>query len=193
MMFGHSWGAMLAIEYALKYPERVRALVLSNMAASIPSHVDHLLRLRAGLPPAIQRSLEHFEDTQNLEDPAYQQLLMSELYRKHICRLSQWPEPVMRALRLLSPKVYRTMNGPDEFHVVGNIKGWDRWNDLQRIEAPTLILGGRFDTMSTADLLEMGNLMPNARTFICDGGSHLAMYDDQQMYFYALLGFLKSL
>jgi proline iminopeptidase len=192
-LYGHSWGAMLAIEYALHYPDRVSALILSNMTASISSYVAHLDIIRRSLSTQARMQLESFEATQSFNDPDYQQFLMSELYSKHICRLPQWPEPVTRALRMLSSSVYHTMNGPDEFHVVGRIKHWDRWKDLHRIEAPTLVLGARYDTMRATDLLRMGQAIPHARTVICDQGSHLAMYDDQQAYFNALIGFLNSL
>jgi proline iminopeptidase len=35
VLYGHSWGGILAIEYALKYPQHLRGLVISNMAAGI--------------------------------------------------------------------------------------------------------------------------------------------------------------
>jgi proline iminopeptidase len=84
------------------------------------------------------------------------------------------------------------MQGPNEFVVTGTFKDWDRWKDLPKIEVPTLVIGARFDEMNPADIRRMGQLLPNSRVAICENGSHLAMWDDQQAYFQALLGFLRD-
>jgi proline iminopeptidase len=94
-------------------------------------------------------------------------------------------------VKWLALPVYNTVQGKSEFEVTGNMKGWNRWPDLAKIRTPTLILGGRYDTMNPQDLMEMSRRMPDARTVICPRGSHLSMYDDQQSYFSALLPFLN--
>jgi proline iminopeptidase len=190
VLYGQSWGGMLAIEYALAYPQHLTGLVVSNMTASIPSYVASVTRLRNALPPEISETMRRFEEQENYEAPEYQQLLMTNLYFKHICRLDPWPEPVLRSFVNLSPQVYDTMQGPSEFTVTGNYKHWDRWSDLHRIETPTLLLVGRHDTMAVEDIERMGGLIPASRVVICEHGSHLSMYDDQEAYFRALVPFL---
>src|SRR6266511_1644220 len=37
-LFGQSWGGLLAMEYALKYQQHLKGLVISNMIASIPKY-----------------------------------------------------------------------------------------------------------------------------------------------------------
>ncbi len=88
--------------------------------------------------------------------------------------------------------VYNTMQGPNEFVITGNLKSWDRWNDLPKIPVPTLVTGARHDTMNPEDIRREGRLLPNSRVWISETGSHLAMYDDQPGYFAALIGFLKD-
>ena len=46
-LLGHSWGGLLAIEYALKYQQHLKGLVISNMAASADSFVKHVSKIRA--------------------------------------------------------------------------------------------------------------------------------------------------
>jgi proline iminopeptidase len=80
--------------------------------------------------------------------------------------------------------------GPNEFVVVGNLKDWNRWNDLARISVPTLVIGAQYDTMPVDDIRRMGALIPKSRVALCEHGSHLAMYDDQEAYFRHLVQFI---
>jgi proline iminopeptidase len=145
--------------------------------------------LRNALPPDVGSAMKRFEGAGAYDAPAYQKLLMENLYARHLCRLDPWPEPVMRSFVNLNPQVYNTMQGPSEFTITGNYRNWDRWDDLHRIQAPTLLLVGRYDTMAVGDIQRMGRLMPNARVAICEKGSHLSLYDDQVAYFDALVPF----
>ena len=40
-LLGHSWGGLLAIEYALKYQQHIKGLIISNMMASIPAYNEY--------------------------------------------------------------------------------------------------------------------------------------------------------
>jgi proline iminopeptidase len=46
--------------------------------------------------------------------------------------------------------------------------------------------------MSVDDLKRESELLPNARLGVCENGSHLALYDDQQACFRHVLGFIKD-
>jgi proline iminopeptidase len=187
VLYGHSWGGILAIEYALAYPQHLSGLVISNMTASFPSYVEHVNQLRSQVPPDARSEMRKFEERGAYAAPAYEELLMEHLYAKHLCRLAPWPEPVMRSFLNLNFQIYNTMQGPSEFVVTGNLKDWDRWSDLQRISTPTLLLVGRYDTTAVEDIERMAALLPSARMVVCERGSHLAMYDDQEAYFGALV------
>jgi proline iminopeptidase len=39
----------------------------------------------------------------------------------------------------------------------------------------------------------MAGLLPRGRFLLCPDGSHMAMYDDQQVYFAGLVDFLRGL
>jgi proline iminopeptidase len=97
---------------------------------------------------------------------------------------------VLRAFGGLNAQIYNTMQGPNEFVVTGNFKDWDRWADLHRIHAPTLLPVGRFDEISVAAIERTATLLPHARVVVCEKGSHLTMYDDQAAYFDARIPFV---
>jgi proline iminopeptidase len=191
-LFGQSWGGMLGIEYALKYQHHLKALIISDMTASISSYVKYVNELRQKFPLEIRQTLEKYEAREEYNAPEYQEVMFKHLYSKHMCRLDPWPEPFMRAFRHLNTEIYNTMQGPNEFVVTGTFKDWNRWDDLQHIRVPTLLMVGRHDTMSVEDIQKMGKLIPNSRVVVCENGSHLCMYDDQETYFRELLKFIKD-
>lgn len=191
-LYGHSWGGMLGIEYALKYQAHIKGLIVSNMTASIPSYVAYTNELRQELPADVLRVLEKYETNEAYTAPEYEEALFTHLYTKHICRVDPWPEPLTRMFDHLSKPVYETMQGPSEFVVTGTFKDWDRWADLHQIHCPTLLSVGRFDTMRVADIERMGSLVPHSRVSICEQGSHCAMYDDQDTYFRDMVQFIQD-
>lgn len=191
-LFGHSWGGMLGIDYALKYGRHLKGFVLSDMTASIPAYEKYVAKLRAALPAEVIATLDKYEGKNDYDNPEYQRVMIEGVYARHLCRLPEWPEPFARSFRHLNTQVYKTMQGPNEFIFTGNLKRWDRWADLPKITVPTLVLGGRHGTMSPDDLRREAELIPNARLAICERGSHLSMYDDQQSYFEYLTTFLKD-
>jgi len=174
------------------YPQNLKGLIISNMAASIPSFEKHFNQLREALPEDVKEVLEKYEKSGQYEAPEYQKVVFDQLYSRYICRLSPWPEPITRDFRNWNQKIYNYMQGPNELVCTGTFKDWDRWADLPRIQAKTLVLGAKYDEMSPDDLRKMADLMPNARAWISEKGSHFAMYDDQLPYFTELLTFLKS-
>jgi proline iminopeptidase len=132
------------------------------------------------------------EAAKDYDNPEYMRIAMEELYPKMICRLQPWPEPVTRAFRLSNQKIYNQMQGKSEFEVTGNLKDWERWDRLHEIKVKALTVGAVYDEMDPDDMRKMARLMPNATCAICPNGSHLALWDDQAVYFRHLLGFLAT-
>lgn len=192
VLYGHSWGGVLAIEYALRYPQHLRALVISNMAAGMKAYLARINWWRKQLPADVQVSLDAFDRTKDYNSPAYSELMMKEIYPRAICRLDPWPEPVLRTLRHANEQIYVQMQGPSEFLMTGNLKDWERWEDLPTISVKTLTIGSRYDEMDPADMEKMAKLIPQGSYAYCPNGSHLCMWDDQVNYFRYLLGFLKT-
>ncbi len=193
VLFGHSWGGMLTYEYALKYGQHLRGAVVSNMTAGVTAYNEYARTFRAELSAEDLAKVDKYEAAQQYDAPEYQQIVMEKLYTKHICRLNPWPEPVTRSLNKANFAIYNQMQGPNEFVIIGNFKGWERWADLPKIKTRTLVMGARYDEMDPEQMRKVASLIPNAKLFISEQGSHMAMYDDQQAYFGALIPFLKSL
>jgi proline iminopeptidase len=192
VLYGHSWGGMLVQEYSVTYPHQLKAAVISNMTASMKSYVAHINALRKTLPARVQAVMAKYEAEKKYDAPEYQEVLIGEVYRRFLCRLNPWPEPAEMSLAHMNAKIYNQMQGPSEFVITGSYKDWNRWPDLHRISVPTLLIAARYGTMSVDDLKKMGRLIPNSRVAVCENGSHMALYDDQQAYFEHLLAFLND-
>src|SRR5437870_286263 len=174
------------------YRAHLAGLVVSNMTASVAEYVKYAAVLVGELPPAAQAVIARHRAKADYEAPEYQQVLMEEVYSRHVCRLNPWPEPLQRCFRMMNAKIYNTMQGPDEFNIIGSFKEWDIWARLHEIAVPTLLIAARYDEMSPAQIQRMGTLIPHARVALCERGSHMAMYDDQRAYFDALIPFLRE-
>lgn len=191
-LFGHGYGGLWAIEYALKYQRHLKGLILGSTTGSIHSCMTQINHLREQLPPEVVDRMKQFEAANDLDNEEYSSLLMEHLYRKYICRLPNWPEALSRAFDHRNRNVYNTMQGHNEFVVTGNLLGWDRWNELAEIRVATLVLAGRYDTMAPYDQEQMASILPHSRLVICDNGSHCSMWDDPENYRQALVDFLKD-
>ena len=198
VLYGQSWGGLLALEYALSYQRHLRGLVISNMMASAPAYTAYAEQvLMPAMDPAALAGVKALEAAGDYENPRYMELLMPHYYEHHTLRMpgAQWPDPVVRGFAHINQKVYVPMQGPSEMGMSASasLASWDRVASLPRVTVPTLVIGARYDTMDPAHMEMMARRLPNGRYLYCPEGSHLAMYDDQETYFAGLLSFLADL
>ena len=196
-LLGHSWGGILATEYALKYQHNLKGLIISNMVPSIPDYVKYANEvLGPQLPKEILSQIRAFESKGDYTNPVYLKLINDYYYPQHVIRMpvNNWPNPVVRAFARINYPLYLRMQGPSEFGVVGDavLKNWDRKADLPKIKVPTLSIGGEFDTMDPKAMEAMAKGVQNGTYLYCPKGSHMSMYDDQQTYFTGLINFIKK-
>jgi proline iminopeptidase len=194
-LLGHSWGGILAMEYALKYQAKMKCLIVSNMMASIPAYNAYA---RSTLMPKMDQkqlaAVQAMEANGTTSDPDYMKILTPMHYEQHVLRMpeAQWPEPVKRAFAHTNGHIYSLMQGPSELGASGRLEKWDRFNDLAQIKIPTLILAGQHDTMDPSHMEAMAKKLPKGEIAMMPNGSHMSMYDDQDRYFAALITFLKK-
>jgi len=191
-LLGHSWGGLLAMEYALKHQDALKGLIISNMTADFDKYETYNAKLRSLLPAKTLRTLEQYESRGDYHNPAYTKLVNSAYYNRHICRLKEWPEPLTRSFGHLNEKVYEYMQGPSEFVPGGILKHWSVWNRLHEITVPTLTIGAAHDTMNPKEMRAMSTLVQHGRYLHCPDGSHLAMWDDQQVYMAGVIDFIHD-
>lgn len=194
-LLGHSWGGILAAEYALKYQENLKGLIISNMMMSIPEYNEYANNVLAKqLPPAVLDTIKSIEAAGDYANPKYMELLMPYHYASHILRMpiADWPDPVNRGLNHVNPDIYVLMQGPSEFGASGRLLHWDRKADMHKISVPTLSIAGTHDTMDPAHMEWIAKTVQKGTFLLCPNGSHMSMWDDQANYMKGLVGFLKT-
>ncbi|TAK18001.1 MAG: alpha/beta fold hydrolase [Acidobacteria bacterium] len=194
-LLGHSWGGILAMEYAFAHQDHLKGLIISNMMSSIPAYNEYAEKtLMPAMDQKVLAEVKAIEAKKDYKNPRYMELLMPAHYEKHLLRrpAADWPDPVVRAFAHLNEKIYVPMQGPSELGASGKLEKWDRSKDLGQIKVPTLVIGAEYDTMDPKHMEWMSKQIPGASYLYCPNGSHLAMYDDQDTYMKGLIAFLKK-
>jgi proline iminopeptidase len=193
ILLGNSWGGILAMEYALKYQQNMKGLIVSNMVASAPEYGKYAEEVLAPqLDPSILAQIRDMERKGDLDNPHYMELLIPNYYHAHICRLKDWPDPVLRSLKHVNGVIYTMMQGPSEFGISGRLARWDIKSQLKNITVPTLMIGARYDTMDPKAMEEQSKMVKNGSYLFCPEGSHLSMWDDQKTYMNGVISWIRS-
>ena len=192
-VLGNSWGGILAMEYALKYQQHLKGMLVSNMVASAPDYAAYAQEVLAKeMDPKILAEIKNLEAKKDFNNPRYLELLIPNYYKKHICRLPVWPNALDRSLAHTNGTIYTMMQGPSEFGISGRLANWDIKNRLKEIYVPTLMIGAKYDTMDPKAMEEQSKLVQKGQYLFCPNGSHLAMWDDQQVFMNGVIKFIKE-
>jgi len=192
-VLGNSWGGILAMEYALKYQQNLKGLLVANMVASAPEYgkyADEVLAKQ--MKPEILAEIRALEAKKDFSNPRYMELLIPNFYKKHLCRLNEWPDGLNRASKHINGEIYALMQGPSEFGISGRLAKWDIKNRLHELTIPTLMIGAKYDTMDPKAMEEQSKLVQKGRYLYCPNGSHLAMWDDQKVFMNGVIQFVND-
>jgi proline iminopeptidase len=191
-LLGQSWGAWLGIEYALAYPEALKTLILASGAANISHAVGEIMRLRSALGGETVAMMLRHEAEGTFDHPEYKAAIEILAYR-HICRMQEWPAALKRSVREVNPRPFVVIQGPNDFSAyTGNIKDWNRVDQLHRIKQPALVMCGMHDILTPACSRLMHEALPDSRIAVFPNSGHLPFWEEPEAYFAALLTFLDA-
>lgn len=190
-LFGSSWGTMLAVDYVLKHPGFAKSLVLASPCLSARRWQEDTKKLAASMGPEWNRRRELHEKAGTTSSKEYMELNFA-FYENFICRLKPMPGALQRSFKNVGANVYRTMWGASEFFMTGNLKNYDRTEDLKNIRLPVLFTCGRFDEATPDSTLFYASKMPNANAVIFENSAHLPHLEEPETYLKTLASFLQS-
>lgn len=186
VMAGGSYGGFVSLEYALAYPDRVRAVVLRDTAAADTFR-----------PSARQRALETDRTTIDMElfDRSFSgQVRDNADFRetwKAILPLYDYDyDPESIEARADAPIYhYRTHN----YAFSTNLPGYDITGRLSEIKCPTLITVGRTDWITPVEASEqLAAGIPDSRLAIFEKSGHSPQIEEHEAWLATVRGFLKE-
>lgn len=199
VLLGHSWGTVLALEYALRHPTRVSQLVLMNPA---PASAADLALLRKSYLEKLGADMDR--QRQILSGDAYQAgdpeavtaryrihfkpaLTRPEDYEKLMVRMkaaffSQGSAGILKA-RAVEDRLMR-----DSWQVAS----YDLMPMLRGLRIPTLVLAGENDFIPVEVSEHIVRAIPGAKLVVIEGCGHFAYLECAGEVRKALSDFLPS-
>ena len=193
ILFGHSWGTILAIEYLCQERGKgVEKVILAGALSSVPQAIAGMQRRLDSLPDGVGARVRQLEQGGKMGTPEYA-ALAQKFYDNFVLRTPPSPDALASFDALSKSIAYRVLNGPNEFTIVGKIKDWDRSRDLKAITQPTLITTGEFDeiTLDCHSTIRDG-VSGRSRLVVMPGCSHMTMCEQPKSYNALVRAFLDE-
>jgi proline iminopeptidase len=188
ILLGHSWGGLVAIEYAARGAAGLAGAIFACSLVSTPRWVADCMAHRRTLPAEVQIALDRHEAAGTTASAEYQAALAA-MMKRHFCRLPDEPAEITRLFRKLNQPLYRTMWGETEFACTGTLKDHDASNLLSRIGVPSLFVCGEYDQSTPAANRDFASLTPEAKVSVIPGASHMPMFENPTAFLTALRWF----
>jgi proline iminopeptidase len=188
ILFGHSWGGLVAIEYAARGAAGLAGAIFACSLVSTPRWVADCMAHRRTLPAEVQIALDRHEAAGTTASAEYQAALAA-MMKRHFCRLPNEPAEITRLFRKLNQPLYRTMWGETEFACTGTLKDHDASTLLSHIRVPCLFVCGEYDQSTPAANRDFASLTPEAKVSVIPGASHMPMFENPTAFLTALRWF----
>ncbi|MFM2135763.1 MAG: Proline iminopeptidase [Bacteroidota bacterium] len=196
-LLGQSAGGIFAMEYALRYQQHLKGLIVSDMMASVPDYNLYAQQvLGPAMPAKVWQEIKQLEAKADLTNPRYEELLFEHYYTQHLLRkpISDWPESVQRAFKHLTGTIYVHMQGHSELGITGNatLKNWDIKERIKEIRVPSLFVCGSHDTMDPEQMRWMSEEVEQGNFLLCPNSGHIVQYDAPEVFFPGIISFLRN-
>ncbi len=173
-VYGISMGGIIAQEFALRYPDRVRSLILGSTTAGVPKSVRS--------SPEITRRL--LEGEQSSPDEAAEAAIPFVYHPG---------TPRERIDQDFAVRKNWTARSDAYINQLMGVFAWDSHGRLEQITAPTLVLHGANDQLVPPNNAEfIAARIPNAKLVMIPNASHVFTTDQPDATHSALLDFLAS-
>ena len=194
-LLGHSWGTILATEFALTKPVGLVPLILASPSMSHMRMVQDVMRLCAEFPKALRSLIENQLTGNGTETDAPLLADVEQEYnRRHGCRWDPVPESLLRAIAGIGPQVLQTMRGGNSgFALGGELGSYDSSARLYEITIPTLLTCGRYDDSTPETTAWYQNLFPGAEMAVFEQGSHMHLLEEPEHYCQVVGDFLRRI
>lgn len=188
-LYGHSWGATLALEYYRAHPEHVASLTLASETLELPAFAANVRRLFSEMPDSLSRAVRFRAAGQPFDSAAFRAAMME--FRSHFQRT-----PVQAELdtmgRLQNPEIAAYMNGTSPFTPTGTLRQYDATPFLRQVRVPVLFTVGEFDVAGPENVKRHASVTPGARLEVIPRAGHHTQWDNLPATLAAVRSFLRD-
>jgi len=198
-LLGHSYGSVLAVEAAVRYPRSFRSLILASGIVASPELIQReQARLVRSQPASVRRALSR--PNLNIHDlypptPSGEFRQAARWYRewsrKLVYRGDHPPWELVLSEQYLNPKV-----NPPTWASLRNWKGSGQPHDvsklLPRVRLPCLVTVGRYDQCTVGISRYTHRHLSNSRLVVFEKSSHMPHFEERERYVAELARFLDS-
>jgi proline iminopeptidase len=192
---GHSFGGILAQAYVTKYPATVRRLILAGTGSSAARVNADFKLIKESLDPVLRaqidaRELKGIIGADGAQLPEYRKLAdEAEASYEYAGRPPQWDE---RGEALGWDVLTEMWGSRSDFHIDGNLTGFDFVPELRKLTIPTLIILGDHDLVSTATAEETHAALRNSKLVILAHSGHSTFVDQRDVFLHDVSAFLDT-
>lgn len=190
-VLGHSWGTVLAAEYAFTHPSELQSIIMVGPFASTSLWINDQQAYIEELPEYHRDAIYLGEETGDYGSPEYQEAMMV-FYQRHLCRLDPWPESFINAMANFNLDIYQTMWGPSEFTCTGTLKDYDNTARLPEINVPTLFACGKYDEATPGTVAYLQSLVPGSELKVFNKSAHMIMLEQPKQFIKKIRNFLRK-
>ncbi len=194
-VMGHSFGGILAQAYAIKYPSTVRRLILASTGSSASRINADFKLIKDSLTPALRAQIDALElkgiiGADGAQLPDYRKLAdEAEESYEYVGRPPQWDD---HGDAIGWDVLNEIWGSRSDFHIDGNLAGFDFVPALRKLQMPTLIILGDHDLVSTATAEETHAAIRNSQLIILGRSGHMSFVDQMDAFLRDVSAFLDT-
>ncbi|HSW79475.1 MAG TPA: proline iminopeptidase-family hydrolase [Candidatus Saccharimonadales bacterium] len=190
ILYGHSWGGMLAAEYmCASVPKGVDKVIFASSMVSMPLYRIEVDILKKDLPADIYKMLSKHEKAGTTDSDEYHKA-MAVYNKRHILKSDKMPVKYQSPPNSFGTAQYEKLWGVSEAYPDGVLKNWSRLEDLNMVKCPALVISGQYDELTPRQALATAKMLPDATVEIITGGTHLAHIEYPDTYLTAIAKFI---
>jgi len=185
---GHSWGGFLAMQYAIRYPDNLRSLLLlDSMAASSELWQAEQASQATQISPETQAEIASLRDTAAFQQrrPEAIAAMLTLSFRPQFSDPSHLSE-----LQLYVPADYVSRCTQFGAMMIG-LEAFDFHAELSELDVRTLVLYGADEAGAKIGGAEIAATIPGARFELIPNAGHFPFIENQAAFVAAVLAFLQ--
>jgi len=175
-LLGHSFGATIALDYALRYPDHTKRLILVSGSAAVENPAEAEKRLVGALSP-VEMERYRGEGGTNNADPC-------ERVRRRYAVL--YPHYFYKKIPYEFDRGFYTVyfdSLAKKLALADGRQGLDVRGKLASIQAPVLVVAGRHDLVTTVtQSYELAKALPQSRFVVLEHSGHFPIFEENYLF-----------